>query len=129
MPLALNAQWSVVGQTDELWTQKGQRRFLPGTEVTGTHHTVRLFDKFWRITPGSLENVVERRAQMLVVFSRFVVQEFLWRVVMRRRFTHGRRRVVRLGLDLGPKSCHRSWRGCEHIRGTKGGGGVPALHG
>ena len=77
MPLSLNAKRSVIGQTDELETRKGQRRFPLVTKVTGTYYTVRLFDKFGRITPGTLENVVERRAQMLVVFSRFVVQEFL----------------------------------------------------
>jgi hypothetical protein len=57
VPFALKAKRSILGQTDE--------------------HAVRLFDELGRIAPGPLENVVEGRAQMLVVLSRLVVQEFI----------------------------------------------------
>jgi len=77
MPFALNTKRSIIGQTDKLKPRKISRHFFPVAKVAGTYHTVRLFDEFWRVTPGPLENIVERRAQVLVVLSRLVVQEFL----------------------------------------------------
>jgi hypothetical protein len=80
VPFTLNTERSILGQTDELKHPK---------KVSGTvslcdkghlraYHTVRLFYEFGGITPGPLEDVVEGRAQVLVVLSRLVVQEFLW---------------------------------------------------
>lgn len=45
--------------------------------VAGTYHTIGLFHELGRITPGPLENVVERCAQVFVVLSGLVIQEFL----------------------------------------------------
>jgi hypothetical protein len=77
VPFALNAKRSVLGQTDELEPKKINGDFF-GPKAAGTYHAVGLFDEFWRVTPGSLENVVERRAQVFVVLSRLIVQELLW---------------------------------------------------
>ena len=80
MPFSLNTKWSILGQTDEL---KPERKKKSATVVFSdkgrqrAYHAVRLFDEFGRVTPGPLENVVERGAQVLVVLSRLIVQEFL----------------------------------------------------
>jgi hypothetical protein len=74
--------------------------------VAETYHTVRLFDEFGRATPGPLENVVERRAQVFVVLSRLVVQEFLERVSdengARTRDAKARTSRTRLGPQVMP---------------------------
>ena len=77
MPFALNAKRSVLGQTDKLEPKKFNGDSF-GPKAAGTYHAIGLFDEFWRVTPGALENVVERCAQVFVVLSRLIVQEFLW---------------------------------------------------
>lgn len=57
MPFTLDAKGPILGQTDE--------------------HTISLFHELGRIAPGPLENVVERCAQVFVVLSGLVIQEFI----------------------------------------------------
>ena len=78
MPFTLNTEGSVIGQADELKPQKISGTVsLCGKGHLRAYHTVSLFDEFGGITPGPLEDVVEGSAQVLVVLSRLVVQEFL----------------------------------------------------